>query len=160
MDLQVVHGNLFDSEEQYICHQCNSVTTTGANFSKAMFAKYPYADIYKHRVYGEDPSPDQLPGNIIVKGNGKDQRYVINMLGQYYPGPAKYPDSKRDGWKARQNAFQQCLDKIAALPNLTSVAFPFKIGCGAAGGDWTVYRAMIKAFAEKTGVKVRVYKLD
>jgi len=40
------------------------------------------------------------------------------------------------------------------------VAFPFKIGCGAAGGDWTVYRAMIKAFAEKTGVKVRIYKLD
>jgi len=159
MNLQVINGDLFDSPEQYICHQCNSVTTTGANFSKAMFARHPYADIYKERVYGQDPAPDQLPGNIIVRGNGEDQRFVINLIGQYYPGPAKYPESKRDGWKARQAAFQQCLDKITELPGLKSIAFPYKIGCGAAGGDWLIYRVMIKKFAEKVQIPVRIYKL-
>ena len=160
MDLKVITGDLFESEEQYICHQCNSVTTTGANFSKAMFHRYPYADIYKERSYGQDPNADNLPGNIIVRGNGKDQRFVINMLGQYYPGHAKFSNSTRDGWAARQQAFQKCLDKIAAIPELESVAFPFKIACGAAGGDWLVYRKMIKDFAEKVQVPVRIYRLE
>ena len=160
MDLQVVKGSLFDSPEKYICHQCNSVTTRGANLARSMFITYPWADIYKDRVYMQEPSPDNLPGNIIVRGNGEDERYVINMIGQYYPGHAKHPDSKRDGWKARQTAFATCLSKIAEIPDLESVAFPFEIGCGAAGGDWIKYRRMIREFAEKVDAPVRVYNLE
>lgn len=159
MDLQIVQGNLFDSTDKYICHQCNSVTTVGANLAKSMFNRYPYADIYKSRVYGQDPSPDQLPGNIIVRGDGETYRYIINMIGQYYPGYAKFPDSKRDGWLARQNAFRECLNKIAAIPDLGSISFPFGIGCGAAGGDWSIYRKMIKDFADQVNVPVRIFKI-
>jgi O-acetyl-ADP-ribose deacetylase (regulator of RNase III) len=159
MNLKVITGDLFDAQEKFICHQCNAVTTRGANLAKAMFARFPWADIYSERSYPHTPAAHELPGNIIVRGDGKDQRFVVNFIGQYYPGSPRYPDSKRDGFKARQKAFTDCLDKVAQIPYLTSVAFPWQIGCGAAGGDWLVYRHLIREFAEKVNVPVRVYRL-
>lgn len=49
---------------------------------------------------------------------------------------------------------------FAALPELESVAFPLRIACGAAGGDWIKYRHFIRIFAEHVGVSVRVYHLE
>lgn len=115
--------------------------------------------MYSERPYPYDPPPEGLPGNIIIRGNGVDQRFVIALIAQYYPGHPRFPNSSRGGFAARQKAFQHCLDKIAQLPYLTSVAFPWQIGCGAAGGDWSVYRQMIEKFAEATDVPVRIYRL-
>lgn len=60
------------------------------------------------------------------------------MYSQYYPGKSNGSDTKIN----RQAWFKQCLDRIAVIPGLISVAFPYKIGCGMAGGDWSVYEAM------------------
>ncbi len=159
MDLQVVKGDLFDADEKYFCHQCNCVTQKSAHLAYDVFKHYPWADIYSERPERFNPPNDGKPGNIVIRGNGEDERFVINLLGQYYPGSPRFPDSKQDGTKARETAFQQCLQKIAALPALDSVAFPFMIGCGAAGGDWIAYRHMIRLFAEKVDARVRVYQL-
>eukprot|EP00729_Bicosta_minor_P018779 gene18779-11104_t len=63
------------------------------------------------------------------------------------------PDSAVD----RERYFQQGLDAIAAIPNLTSVAFPHLVGCGLAGGKWKSYRAMLNAFAEQVAPSATVY---
>ena len=49
------------------------------------------------------------------------------------------------------------LKEIAELPELESVAFPYQIGCGLAGGDWKQYRAALEDFAER--VKERNVKV-
>ena len=58
-------------------------------------------------------------------------------------------DSKSD----RENYFGQCLRKMAELQVMksskTSVACPYGIGCGLAGGDWSVYMRMIKDFSRQ-----------
>ena len=46
----------------------------------------------------------------------------------------------------RQGWFQECLDAIGKL-NLKSVAFPYEIGCGLAGGKWACYDNMLQKFA-------------
>ena len=46
----------------------------------------------------------------------------------------------------RQGWFQDCLDAIGKL-NLKSVAFPYDIGCGLAGGKWARYDDMLQKFA-------------
>jgi len=150
----IVSGSLFDAKEKYIVHQCNCVTSRAAHLAKDMFQRFPYSDIYTPRK-----EPDTL-GSIIVKGNGQDQRYVINLLGQYYPGKPKYPDSKKDGTKVREAAFLRGLKSIHKIKDLESVAFPFKIGCGAAGGDWNKYFEMICKLAKNTTAKVAIYKLE
>ena len=155
--IEIVTGNLFDSKEKYLCHQCNCVTQKAAHLSKDVFEKYPYADIYSGRGL-----PDE-PGTIIIRGNGQDQRYVINILGQFYPGRSRYPQSTKDGLAARQKYFHQCLLKIARIPSLESVAFPWKIGCGAAGGTWEYYLGNLTNFAnyvERLGVRVCIYKRE
>jgi len=157
---ETVNGNLFDSQEQYICHQCNAITAKAAHLAYSMFKRFPWADVYSPRLsYKIVPKIGEMPGNIIIKGNGDSHRYVIALIGQYYPGKPKFPHSTKDGTQARETAFQRCLDEIRLIPDLKSLAFPWGIGCGAAGGDWTVYKKMIEDLASKMDdVLVRIYK--
>lgn len=154
--IDIVIGDLFFSKEKYILHQTNCVTNKAAHLSKDVFKHYPYADIYTGRTI-----PNK-PGTIEVRGNGQDQRYVINLLGQYYPGKPKYPLSTLDGIPVREKYFHQCLLRVAKIDNLESVAFPWRIGCGAAGGDWDHYLGTIINFAnyieEKQGATVTIYR--
>lgn len=155
--LEIVSGNLIEAKEKYLCHQTNCVTNRSAHLAKTVFKAFPYADIYTLRK-----SPDS-PGTIIVSGDGDTQRYVINLLGQYYPGSPRYPDSTLDGYKAREKYLRLGLFAVSKIPNLESIAFPFKMGCGAAGGNWESYLTILTNFAnyvEKTqSAKVVVYKL-
>jgi hypothetical protein len=78
------------------------------------------------------------------------------MLGQYYPG-CKYPTSKKDGKPARLAYFESCLKQMKALDG--DFAFPWRIGCGAAGGDWDLYLELIEKFSNEIDGEVRIYKL-
>ena len=158
--INIIEDSIFNSTEQYIAHQCNSISHGAGGLAYSLFRQYPYANIYSNRT-----GPD-TPGDILIKGNGLDQRYVINMIGQYYPGCGskishandKFPDGADD----RKGYFQQCLDRIALIDNLESIAFPYKIGCDLAGGDWNVYSEMLENFTErlKDKVKVVIFKYE
>lgn len=159
--MRVVQDSIFNSDAKYICHQCNCVTNRAAHLAAAVFHQYPYADIYSARSGHHIPGPGEQMGNIIVRGNGVDQRFVIAMLAQYFPGKYKFPDSKMDGIAARQKAFKNCLDKISQISDLHSISFPYLIGCGAAGGDWGVYLNMIQQFSNSLpDVDVSIYKIE
>lgn len=163
--LKLISGDLFDSKAKYIAHQCNCLTYRAAHLAKDVFARYPYADIYspRHKIVVNDNGEKEIvwsqdvPGNIIVRGNGKDQRYVVAILGQYYPGSPKNTDSMLDGTQARQKYFHSALWKLTKIRNLESVAFPYCIGCGAAGGDWVVYNKIIENFAKYLNGKADIF---
>jgi O-acetyl-ADP-ribose deacetylase (regulator of RNase III) len=124
--------NILHSDYQYIAHQCNCVSKNSAGLAKSIFEKYPYSNIYQNREKNDSP------GNIIISGNGDDQRYIINMLSQFYPGTPKYETyEQRLGW------FKSCILKISEIKNIKEIAFPFNIGCGLAGGKWEDYENLI-----------------
>jgi hypothetical protein len=156
--IEIVTGDLFDSKEKFLCHQTNCISNKSAHLAKDVFTKYPWADVYSNRI-----EPNK-PGTIEVRGNGQNQRYVINMFGQYYPGKSKYPYSTLDGQHIREKYFYHCLLRIAKIPNLESVVFPWRIGCGSAGGIWEHYLGKITNFAtyiENTqGAKVIIYRRE
>jgi hypothetical protein len=156
--IEIVSGDIFDAKEKYLCHQCNCVTNKSAHLAKDVFARYPYADVYTSRTEHDKP------GTIAIRGNGQDQRYVISCFGQYYPGKPKYPYSTLDGVEAREKYFHKCLLRIAMIPNLESVAFPWRIACGAAGGIWEHYLGTITNFANyvesSQGAKVVIYRRE
>jgi len=87
-----------------------------------------------------------IPGDIIISGNGQDERYIVNLMGQYYPGGPS--DEEIDTAEVRQQYFYQALQKLATLPNLESVAFPAGIGCGIAAGNWNWYKGTINNFSK------------
>lgn len=151
----VITGNLLDAHTKYIAHQTNCVSQTAAHLASAVFQRFPYADIYTNRLCYD------VPGSIEIRGNGEDERFVINMLGQYYPGKPRYPDSAKDGFKMRQRYFFSCLKEISYMSDLDSIAFPWNISCGAAGGDWGFYHGLLDKFALHVKYKadVFIYKL-
>jgi O-acetyl-ADP-ribose deacetylase (regulator of RNase III) len=158
--LETVNRSILDADEQYIVHQLNCVTNHAAGLALAIFQRFPYADVYSQREYPHTPTSDEQPGNIIVCGNGEDQRFVVGIYGQYYPGKSKYPDGKRDGILVREIAFNSGLQKIAYIPGIQSVAFPIGIGCRLAGGDWSTYERMISDWAAAQPIKTTMYKYE
>lgn len=155
--IEIVPGDIFDATEKYLCHQCNCVTNKAAHLAKDVFEKYPHADIYTPRTVHDKP------GHIVIRGDGKNERYVVALLGQVYPGHARFPKSSTDGIPVREKYFYHCLLRLAQVPDLESVAFPWRVGCGAAGGNWERYLGIITNFANyvaEKDVKVRIYRRE
>jgi O-acetyl-ADP-ribose deacetylase (regulator of RNase III) len=159
MKVRVVEGNLLDATEDYICHQCNCITNQSKYIAQQIFDKYPYSNTYKLRT--QDKKTHSIPGTIDIKGDGKKERYVINMYSQYYPSYAKYTN---DSKALRLKWFQKCLSLIGEEKNITtsptSIAMPYKIGCGSAGGNWDDYLAALNEFATTYDIAVTLYKLS
>ena len=91
-------------------------------------------------------------GSIAVRGK------VVAMFAQRNPGLPRTTGNDTDA--ARLRAFKSCLDEIEKIePRPRSIAFPFLIGCGLAGGEWRSYEAAIESFAQESGIRVSLYKL-
>jgi O-acetyl-ADP-ribose deacetylase (regulator of RNase III) len=141
--VKMTSGNILTCSETYIAHQCNLVTKVAAGLSLSIFTKFPYADIYTERKYIK---PTTKTGEIRLMGNGKENRYIINMIGQNYPGKPKEYETRKD----RLQWFNSCLLKMEILDiENKSIAFPYNIGCGLAGGVWPDYLGAIQNFAER-----------
>ncbi|MFW5793989.1 MAG: macro domain-containing protein [Bacillota bacterium] len=155
--IEFIKGNILESNCKYICHQCNCVSKTSAGLASQIFTEFPWADIYKNR------ENNSTPGTIIIKGNGLDKRFVINILGQIYPGKP-YPGNK-DNKESRERYFTFCLKKILKIKDLGSLAFPDHIGCGLAGGDWKKYLFFIKSMdnflsKNKNEIKINIVRFS
>jgi len=149
--LKIVDGDLLDATEDYLAHQCNCCSTGAKALAELMFDKYPHANSYNKRIKN-NKSTYSKPGTIEVFDN------VINMYAQYYPAFGKY---NNDSVVKRVEWFKACLVDISKIKDikLKTIAMPFNIGCGAAGGDWNVYYKMIEEFATKEKIHVTLYKL-
>ena len=146
--MKIVQGNILESKEQVIAHQCNCITRgNGRGLAWDIFEKYPNANEYKNRKV-----PSKL-GTISLK------KKIINMYSQYYPGRVKV--SGKDTENMRLIYFEKCLNTIAKIKGLKNIAFPYQIGCGRGGGDWEKYYDLLLKFdLENKNIEVVIYKLD
>eukprot|EP00434_Breviolum_minutum_P042846 symbB.v1.2.038155.t1/scaffold5849.1/size23116/1 len=179
MALEVVEGDLLEAPEQYIVQQSNCATTYAAGLAQAIAEKFPHADVYRPHVRKERGTlQGDCPGTIAVMGGtcaekDQDKRGVINLFAQFCPGkpkqgkgPVEYKGIAGgkdvvDDKKQRLEWFKATLQQVSTL-DLESVAFPYQIGCGLAGGDWDQYHAALEEFAvqmKERNVKVKLYKM-
>ena len=174
--ISIVNGDILNAPETYIVHQCNCTTLTSAGLAKSINKKYPWADIYSTRkkqgTFRENivslTTPD-IPGTIKIQSNPFKTKHVICMFAQYSPGKISYNTTSKkishtkfaDTSYNRSKWFTQCLDAIAKeLPFIKTFAFPYKIGCGLAGGDWELYLKHLSNFARLYKRNVIIYKLE
>lgn len=154
--LKTITGDLIQAKEKYIVHQVNAVSHFAAGIAATIFEKFPYSNVYASRM------EEDKPGDIIICGNGKDERFVVNLVGQFYPGGPS--ESPIDNEKIRRDYFYKGLLRLAKINNLESVAFPYRVGCGIAGGDWHIYQKNIENFAkfvyEDQGATVSIYQRE
>lgn len=169
MSVAKIKGDLLESKEDYIVHQCNCYTITSHGLSKAIAEKFPWADHYSNRKrldsrnLAVEEDRDEFGTIKIIQNPNKEKPDVVCLFAQLCPGKPlrfhSYPNWYVDTAKERLNKFKSCLRKLGRLCRGKNVAFPNKIGRGLAGGNWDVYYKLICKFANKYDVKTFIYEL-
>ena len=126
-------GDLLKAKEKIIGHQVNCFGVS-AGLAAAIFRKWPYAkkdyEDCTHRLPAK-----VLLGMTFFTGQQKDGHIIANLFGQFEPGAAYNP-------KKLESALEQ-LGNFAKAGGY-SVALPYKLSCGIAGGDWDEVLPMIE----------------
>ncbi len=172
----VVEGDIFFGGDKMLVHQLNCASFGPAGgIAKAIFEIYPYANVYTRRgVVRRFDNPahvyidyDHRPVDPVNPGP-----IVVGLLSQVFPGlPQKF--SKKGGLDdtedRRVEYFKECLRILSMNINQglvlgfgkgDTVAMPWRIGCGLAGGDWDVYLGLVQDFAATLPDNpVRIYRL-
>jgi len=160
--LKIVEGDLLTAKEEYICQQTNCISINARGLSETIRLKFG-VDPYSHRrsLHGRNhaiPEDCDIPGTIKVLSNGENK--VICMFAQYGMGePFSYGNNIDDSFEKRLKWFNLCLFEIAKLKP-KSLAFPYNIGCGLAGGNWNDYLSALKYFSNYFKIPVTIYKLE
>jgi O-acetyl-ADP-ribose deacetylase (regulator of RNase III) len=157
--VEIINGDLLEqSELQIIIHQCNCKSKGVLGVAKSINDKYLYADINSSEIVKESDL-----GKCILRESPDDEPTVACLIAQRYPGKShKNNDSESMRQKWFKNALNNLYDQITDnIEDEIQIGFPYKIGCGLAGGDWSVYKKMIDDFAQlDERMNIKIFKLD
>ena len=153
--MNIIEGSIIDATDQYIVQQCCCIATKPHGLSKLIADKLGSDPYTKRRsLNGRNYAilEDQPKvGSIEVINR------VICMFAQY--GMGKCTKTISETYAKRFMWFKMCLEEVAKLKP-TSLAFPYNIGCGLAGGDWDKYYPALQEFSIKyPDIKITLYKL-
>ena len=145
--INYVVGNLLNANEDIIVQQVNCMGVMGAGLAKQIRTKYP-------QVYNEYVSFVQEHGSANVLGKCNlvklTNKYVCNIFGQFGYGTSKQ--------QTNYNALRTALTTLCrnASKHNKSIAIPYGLGCGLAGGDWNIVLDIItQVFSDYS---VTIYK--
>lgn len=145
--LHYVTGDLLDPKFTIFCHQVNCQGVMGGGVAKQIKDKYP-------EVFAEYKGDCFALGKEFLLGTSRwvktnDGRYCVNMFAQdRYGRDKRYTDYE---------AFALCLRSIIdevkerilnrdGITKETTIAFPYMIGCGLGGGNWSVIEILLEWF--------------
>ena len=156
-----VNGDICQAKENYIVHQCNCTTTVAGGLAHQIFSRFTHADTYQRE------NPLRQPGHISIHKGAHDEPAIVNIYGQVDGG---HPKPGGDSRLNRELYFKQALQRLSTYlqqrcRRYVSIAFPWKIGCGLAAGNWNTYMRMIIAFTQETwaagiNIQTTMYKLS
>ena len=141
------------SGPKIIAHVCNDVGGWGAGFVLALSARWPEPERAYYRWYEARATNDFELGAVQVVNVSRDV-WVANIIGQrdIVSGP--------DGPPVRYEAIEAGLTRVAEEATLgdASVHMP-RIGCGLAGGEWSVVEGIIERTLIARSIPTTVYDL-
>lgn len=144
--IEIIEGDLLESDADYICHQVNCLGVMGSGIALQIRDKYP--NVYKEyanfcKIHENSKS---MLGHIQCVPVSETQS-IVNIFGQHAFGrnAACYTDLD-----ALKFAFTEISHNLCEDPSKV-VAVPYRIGCGLGKGDWgKVMDILADAFARKT----------
>jgi hypothetical protein len=131
-DLLAIHLGKGD----YIVHQTNTKSSTAMGLAKDLFKAFP-----EENIYGKGK---RVVGDSIITD------HIIHVMGQLNPGRPKEDDDSdlRIGWFL--HALEIVAERVeAGSLKVNNLYFPYRIGSGLAGGDWSSYHKAITFFEER-----------
>lgn len=136
--MEIINKDILEVNNGLICHQVNCKGVMEAGL--ALQIKNKWAVVYKdYKIHCDNYKHDQrlLLGSLLMT-DINDNTMIVNLFSQYDYGRQKriYTD---------YNAFERCLYFLSQNKG-TNIYFPYKIGCGLAGGDWKTISGMIEEY--------------
>lgn len=124
------------------CYQTNCFGTGLPRKLREAYPEVAKMDRQLHKLLGED----ELFGTIRLTRTN-DWRIFCGLY-------SRYGDRATD-----HAAFAKCLERLHGfaldnLPETSAIGFPYGIGAGYAGGDWSLIGKMLEAFAAQVPQKV------
>ena len=148
--IELVHGNIFDGNEDVICHQVNLQKVMGAGIALQIKQRFP--DVYKKYIESDSKLGD-IDVILATIYNGNQKRlYIANLYSQNNYGYF----GTHTNYEAMNKCFKKLHDFIK-IDNL-SLAIPYGIGCGLGGGDWDLVSRIIER--NFNDINCKVYKLE
>ncbi len=147
LKIQYVDGDLLDfpSEINVIATCCNCQAIFGAGIALQIKNRYPQAyqaDKDYHALCIEDEKTQLGTYSAAVLDNGK---IIINLYGQDGYGTA----TRQLNYEAIYRAMETVARNMAKNSHKQyALGFPYLMGCGLAGGDFSIVEAMIKVIFE------------
>lgn len=150
--IKIVQSDILQSDKDIIGHQVNCLGVMGAGVAKQVKAKYSETFLeYKKicDVYKENK--EELMGHVYMAHNS-DGKIIANVFSQL--------DVGRNERKTDYKKLKVGLKKVYeyAKENNLSVALPYKIGCGLAGGNWNIVYKIIDSVFDDYEVTLYEFK--
>lgn len=160
--IEIVNGDLLQSNLPLIAHQTNCLGVMGAGIARSIKNKWnsvytQYVDICKNFEDSKD-----LLGKCQICVTGEFPiKFVANLFGEYSFTESVAPFENRH---TDYGALKKALLNLKAFcedEEVTEVGIPYKLGCGLAGGDWdgVVYPMLQELFANDSTITLYIYKL-
>lgn len=157
MSVYIVEGDLLKSDCNIIAHQANCKSTMGSGIAVQIKKLYPEACRADHDFHL--PPQKRLGKFSVAKTYSQNGEILIgNLYGQYDYGTYQV----QTNYAALENALTDFIEYIAKGPYTklnTKIGLTYNIGCGLAGGDWTVVKEIIEKVAMSYGIDIYLYKL-
>ena len=151
--IKILDGNLFDTDAEIICHQCNCQGAMGSGVAAEVKRRYP--EVFK--VYREayETKGLHLGDVIFALGLGDKNHIIANLCAQDHYG--------RDKQYTDYDALRQCISTIKNVVDCmiheARIAFPYGMGSVRGGGDWnTVYQIIDEELGRYYDVEI--WRLD
>ena len=149
MSITIKNGDILDSTCEIILQQVNCKGVMGAGLAKAIREKYPQVYTEYKKVCDHFKEHQTLLLGHILQVQVKPDQHIINVFGQTGYGYA--------GQYTQYGALEDAFLRISlAKPEDTTIAIPYKMGCGLGGGDWNRVYSLIEKYFSK--YEVTIYK--
>lgn len=146
--MQIIYGDILNSDADVIVHQVNCQGVMGKGLAKQIKDEYPEV-FTEYKMFCSKCNSHELLGMTEIVRVGF-RRCVANLFAQEYYGSGRkcYTD---------YDALRKCLSTVNSEFAGKTVAVPYKLGCGLAGGDWDIVSKIIEETL--TDCIVKIYRI-
>lgn len=143
--MKTIQQDMLALKEGILFHQVNCEGVMGSGIAAALAKKFPgleeeYQQFCERHSGGKTPN---LLGKVFVF-RVSPSLYVVNVFGQSFAVRGR---SRPTNYEAVATSFESFLAERDQLIQVSwPMYFPYKMGCGLGGGEWSIYAAMIEHY--------------
>ena len=140
--IQYHFGDYFGAPFEIGLHVCNLYHTFGAGIAKRIKAIFPEAyEIDLSTIKGDK---NKL-GTISLTNVKKHPEYpIIQYIGNLYAMTGMGTDKRQLSYDKLIDCLNKVNDEFRSEIPPYSIGIPFNMGCGLAGGEWSIVEAIIE----------------